>query len=66
MGWSIRDCHKRLVKKTPFNILASIPKMQFQTELVNVIVSNYNPGDYFEFGGKPITLVAEDVALIIG
>ncbi|KAK1304191.1 hypothetical protein QJS10_CPB11g01368 [Acorus calamus] len=51
MGWPNRGCHKRLVKKTPFNILASIPKMQFQIELVDVIVSNYNPnGDYFEFG----------------
>ncbi|KAK1272855.1 hypothetical protein QJS04_geneDACA022788 [Acorus gramineus] len=38
-----------------------------EQELVDVIISNYNPdGDYFEFGGKPITLAAEDVALIIG
>ncbi|KAK1271592.1 hypothetical protein QJS04_geneDACA012547 [Acorus gramineus] len=67
MGRPIRDYHKRLLKKIPFNILTSIPKMQFHTELVDVIVNNYNlDGDYFEFGGKPITLAAEDVALIIG
>ncbi|KAK1256642.1 hypothetical protein QJS04_geneDACA014353 [Acorus gramineus] len=65
-GMTIRDCHKRLLKKTLFNILASIPKMQFQAELVDVIVSNYNiDGDYFEIGGKPITMTAEDIALII-
>ncbi|KAK1308406.1 hypothetical protein QJS10_CPA09g00652 [Acorus calamus] len=47
----IRDCHKRLLKKTSFNILMSIPKMQFQAELVDVIVSNYNlDEDYFEIG----------------
>ncbi|KAK1308690.1 hypothetical protein QJS10_CPA09g00542 [Acorus calamus] len=65
-GMAIRDCYKRLIKKTPFNILVSIPKMQFQAELVDIIVNNYNPdGDNFEIGGKPIILIAKDFALII-
>ncbi|KAK1258732.1 hypothetical protein QJS04_geneDACA022021 [Acorus gramineus] len=48
-GMTIRDCHKKLLQKTPFNILTSIPKMQVQAKLVYVIVSNYKPyRDYFE------------------
>ncbi|KAK1322883.1 hypothetical protein QJS10_CPA02g00894 [Acorus calamus] len=42
-GMTIRDCYKRLLHKIAFNILTSIPKMQFQAELVDIIVSNYNP-----------------------
>ncbi|KAK1320428.1 hypothetical protein QJS10_CPA03g01133 [Acorus calamus] len=66
-GMSVRPCHRRLMKKTPFNILINIPKMQFQSELLDVIVSSYNEdGDFFELGGQPIYLTAEDIALIIG
>ncbi|KAK1285522.1 hypothetical protein QJS10_CPB20g00919 [Acorus calamus] len=50
-GMSVRPCHRRLMKKTPFNILINIPKMQFQSELLDVIVSSYNE---------------DDIALIIG
>ncbi|KAK1309492.1 hypothetical protein QJS10_CPA09g00797 [Acorus calamus] len=66
-GMSVRPCHRRLMKKTPFNILINIPKMQFQSELLDVIVSSYNEdGDFFELGGQPIYFTAEDIALIIG
>ncbi|KAK1281925.1 hypothetical protein QJS10_CPB22g00215 [Acorus calamus] len=63
----VRECHRRLMKKTPFNILVNIPRIQFQSELLDVIVSSYkSDGDFFEIGGQPISLTAEDVALIIG
>ncbi|KAK1310249.1 hypothetical protein QJS10_CPA08g00478 [Acorus calamus] len=66
-GMSVRPCHRRLMKKTPFNILINIPKMQFQSELLDVIVSSYNEdGDFFVLGGQPIYFTAEDIALIIG
>ncbi|KAK1281581.1 hypothetical protein QJS10_CPB22g00298 [Acorus calamus] len=61
-GMTVRDCHKRLLKKTPFKILASIPKLQFQAELVDVIVNNYNlDGDYFEIDAHEAT---EGVSLV--
>ncbi|KAK1308953.1 hypothetical protein QJS10_CPA09g01064 [Acorus calamus] len=66
-GMAVRPCHRRLMKKTPFNILINIPKMQFESELLDVIVNRYNEeGDFFELGGQPIYFTAEDIALIIG
>ncbi|KAK1263974.1 hypothetical protein QJS04_geneDACA009225 [Acorus gramineus] len=66
-GMEVRECHRRLMKKTPFNILVNIPRIQFQSELLDVIVSSYkSDGDFFEIGGQPISLTPEDVALIIG
>ncbi|KAK1312087.1 hypothetical protein QJS10_CPA07g00796 [Acorus calamus] len=67
-GMEIRACHRRLMKKTPFNILVNILRMQLQSELLDVIIRSYNPMEIssIEMGGQPISLTVEDVALIIG
>ncbi|MQM21111.1 hypothetical protein Taro_054145, partial [Colocasia esculenta] len=64
---NFRECHKELMKATPFALYVDIPPMKcFGISLLEEILANHEMGNVFNIGNKSLPFIVEDVALILG
>ncbi|MQM18272.1 hypothetical protein Taro_051259 [Colocasia esculenta] len=64
---NFRECHKELMRATPFAPYMDIPPMKcFGISLLEEIVSHHEVGNVFNIENKSVSFTVEDVALILG
>ncbi|MQL69816.1 hypothetical protein Taro_002115 [Colocasia esculenta] len=62
-----RECHKELMRATPFAPYVDIPPMKcFGISLLEEIIAHHEEGNVFNIGNKSLSFTVEDVALILG
>ncbi|MQM06961.1 hypothetical protein Taro_039793, partial [Colocasia esculenta] len=64
---NFRECHKELMKATPFAPYVDIPPMKcFGISLLEEILAHHEVGNVFNIRNKSLPFTVEDVALILG
>ncbi|MQL98289.1 hypothetical protein Taro_030994 [Colocasia esculenta] len=64
---NFRECHKELMKATPFAPYVDIPPMKcFGISLLDEILAHHEVGNVFNIENKSLPFTVDDVALILG
>ncbi|MQL68448.1 hypothetical protein Taro_000743, partial [Colocasia esculenta] len=64
---NFRECHKELMRATPFAPYVDIPPMNcFGISLLDEIVAHHEVGNVFNIRNKSVSFIIEDVSLILG